>query len=758
MREMGNLDDALWIANPEYRAGGVSLFIRAFSVEEKPVRATLTITGLGWFASYLNGERTDDEYFKPLLSDYGERSFEDVRFYRPKGGIKRVYYHTFDVAHLLRAGENRLSVAVAAGWYDHREKPVEGNFAYGRPRLIFSLEYETKKGCGRIVSDGNAFVKSLPAAATLFTGETCDYGGAPGEALAARTVPPPGGMLTPAPIACDRIRRLLTPRVLSRGAGRAVLDFGVNHSGFLRGTLTGPKGGCVTVRYAEDLDAEGEIDHTSTSWGVQVQRDEYILSGHTDAVRTEFTYHGYRYAEVAFPPGTEFSLVSAEVCAALPIVGGLECDSDCINRIVPLYLQTQLSNMHGGVPTDCPHRERRGFTGDGYVTCRSALYFLDAEGFYRKWYRDILDSQQPDGYVPHTAPYSGGGGGYGWGYAICGVAETLYDFTGDLSVVKAGCEPMERWVSYMNDRHGGSYVIKREEDNWSLGDWFCADEVRIDAAFVCTCFFLKSVRAVIRFRRLLNQPCEQYEALEARVTAALRGRFYDEKTGSFAGGEQGADALALELGIAPDGEEGRLRANLVERYRKIGAFDTGIFCLLPLCRQLTAAGETALLYRMLTRREYPSYGYMLERGATTLWECWSEKISPRFSLDDGICREGYPVSHNHPMFGSVCAFLFDTLAGLDIAKMGSERLVRYAPRFWRELRQCAAHRETPYGRIAAEYRIEGDTMRCSLEIPAGIAVETDLPFAEAGLRKSRYEVGKYVFEGQLPPQEKKEEI
>ena len=121
---MGNLDDALWIANPEYRAGGVSLFIRAFSVEEKPVRATLTITGLGWFASYLNGERTDDEYFKPLLSDYGERSFEDVRFYRPKGGIKRVYYHTFDVAHLLREGENRLSVAVAAGWYDHREKPV----------------------------------------------------------------------------------------------------------------------------------------------------------------------------------------------------------------------------------------------------------------------------------------------------------------------------------------------------------------------------------------------------------------------------------------------------------------------------------------------------------------------------------------------------------------------------------------------------------------------------------------------------------
>ena len=107
---MGNLDDALWIANPEYRAGGVSLFIRAFSVEEKPVRATLTITGLGWFASYLNGVRTDDEYFKPLLSDYGERSFEDVRFYRPKGGIKRVYYHTFDVAHLLRAGENRLSV------------------------------------------------------------------------------------------------------------------------------------------------------------------------------------------------------------------------------------------------------------------------------------------------------------------------------------------------------------------------------------------------------------------------------------------------------------------------------------------------------------------------------------------------------------------------------------------------------------------------------------------------------------------------
>lgn len=740
---------AYWIENPKYRKGVVSRFCRTFRLPERPVRAVLKITGLGWFASRVNGERTDDAYFKPLLSDYGERRFENVRFFRPTGGVKRVYYHEFDVTALLKEGENQLTADVAAGWYHHFEKQVEGDFSYGTPRLIFALEWEGAHGSGVIRSDAETKVANLPVTASIFRGETRDFREDACAYVSAALTDAPGGELTASPDLCDRITAVHLPRIVRESAGNRVYDFGVNHAGFLRGTLKGARGGRVVFRYAEEVTADGEIDHTSTSWGEQVQTDEYILSGERDAIETEFTYHGFRYAEATFPVGTELSVSSAEVHTDLPVVGRFVSDNALLNAIPPLYVQTQLSNVHGGVPTDCPHRERRGFTGDGHVACAAALSFLDAEDFYRKWYRDILDSQQPNGYVPHTAPYSGGGGGYGWGYAVCGVAEILYDCTGDRKIVEDACPAVEKWVQYMNGMHAGDYLLRTEEDAWSLGDWFCADEVRIDAAFVSTCFFLKSVRTLKRFRALLQQPNGETERLEREIISALQRHFYDEKTGSFAGGEQGADALALELGIVPEENEARARKNLVSRYRALGYCDTGIFCLLPLYRQLTAAGETALVYRMLMRTEYPSYGYMLKRGATTLWECWSEHLSPRFRLADGALRQGYPVSHNHPMFGSICAFLMDTVAGLDLGKLGSERKAHYAPRFVREIARCEAEKRTRFGAISAAYKRDGDYLTVALTVPEGVTLETELPFRDLALRRRVFGSGRHAIEGMV---------
>ncbi len=734
---------ALWICAPAYN-GRISRFVKKITLPAPASRALLRIVGLGWYISYINGVRTDEEYFKPLVSDYGNRAFSGVSFYRPKSGVKRIYYNEFDVTALLHAGQNELSADLFGGWYAHREKSQEGDFSYGDPCLIFRLEVQTGGERMDFCSDGSTEVWEMPASATIFRGESIDFCSRPCPVGAAQPAPPPCGVLCKAPVPCDRIAAEHFPRLIKEGEGTKILDFGVNHSGFLRGTLRGRRGSKVRIVYAEQLDSAGNIDHTSTSWGTQIQQDEYILSGGEDEIGTQGTYHGFRYAAVSAPPGTQMSLRSEEINAALPRAGRFKSSEPAVDWIVKAFARTMLSNMHGGVPTDCPHRERRGFTGDGQVTAAASMYLFDAESFYRKWMQDVFDSQQENGYVPHTAPYSGGGGGYGWGYAVCRIPEVLFGFTGDAGIVREAFPHIERWVRYMNTKHGGTFLLSREEDSWSLGDWFCADSIRIDPVFVCTCFYLMSVRTLISFGEILGESCAPWREVEQNIVRELRAHFYDRQTGSFAGGEQGADALALELGLAPKGEEARVRHSLVLRYKKLGYADTGIFCLVPLLRQLTKCGEADLVFRMLTRTEYPSFGYMRRMGATTLWECWSQKISPTFRLADGALREGYPVSHNHPMFGSVCAFLFEEVGGLSLERYGAARIVRIRPRFFRQIRACSVSRCLKEGEVSVSYLFEKGVLRLKITLPSGVKGEVELPFGER--RSFVLEEGEHLIE------------
>ncbi len=743
---MNCFENAFWIENPRYETARVSRFTKTFTLSQRPRRATLRITAGGWYASALNGRSTDEEYFKPLLSDYGKRELPGNMFFHFEGTQYRVYYNTFDVTDLLILGENRLSVDLAGGWYHHKEKLEEGDFSYGTPRLLFLLTLETDDGSLEIGSDGTVSVSTLPVIATIFKGETVDFTASPSAAVAAAVIDPPGGELTEAEMKSDTLRAIHAPKVVKVEPGKQVWDFGVNHTGFLQGTVQGPRGGRVKLVFGEHITADGELNHISTSWGTQIQQDEYTLSGGLDSLAPKFTYHGYRYAELTYPEGTDLDLRSFEICADLREIGKITSDDPIFEQITKLYTQTQLSNMHGGVPSDCPHRERRGYTGDGQVTCASALYLLNAEDFYRKWYRDILDSQQVSGYVPNTAPFSGGGGGYGWGYAICRVADVLYGFTGDRKVAEAAYPAIRRWVEFLGSRAEESGLLSYKEDIWSLGDWFCLDEVKIDYTFVCTCFYLASVQAARKFAALLGLP-DSYAVLERKLASAIHTRFYDPAIGSYAKGEQGADALALSLGLVPQDERKKVENSLIMRYRSLGYIDTGIHCLLPLCRQLTALGETELLYQMLTRRAYPSYGYMLENGATTLWESWSKDISPKYRLSDGVLRDGYPVSHNHPMFGSICEFLFDSVGGLDLSSSGFGK-VTYKPLFTGELSECCVEREMPNGLLSAAYSVINGNISVELTVPRGFCVQVLLP-TENDEGNGSYNEGCYQITGKL---------
>lgn len=638
------------------------LFRRSFWLDrtERFQSARLEICGLGYFLFYINGKRISDQELMPAMTNYASvLGCETTYPVWEERSAHRCRYLSFDLLPYLKAGENVLAVRLGNGWYHQTERIAEGKFVFGLPKLWFELTLTDADGRQEwIESDRQTLwhpgglLKN-----NLFLGEVRDLRKEPegwqypGADLSgwkpAQPVHAPETLLEEQTCPPDRVIRKLYPILIGEYDGRKIYDCRENIAGRVVLSCLGKKGECITVRHAEELAADGTLDFESAGGSDQLQQDHYICDGRIQTLHPLFCWHGFRYFETEGP----CEVLCAEVIHTdVAVTSSFSCSDPVLNWLYEAYIRTQLDNYHGCIPSDCPHRERLGYTGDGQLTAETAMLLLDTKELYRKWYQDILDSQGAEtGHIPHTAPFLGGGGGPGgWGCAVYQVPLAWAKIYGDDSLLVQGYDAILRWFDYMDAHSEKGLVVREEEGGWCLGDWcFPASEEKeqLPEAFINTFYYLHGLQEMMQISEKMNNKLpNRFAEREKNVKNAFLDAYFDPETEDFCEGRAAGNAYGLALGL---GDE-RTKKHLVEKYEALERFDTGIFGTSMLLEQLFSIGAGDLAVRLLTNdSEAASFAHMKRNGATTLWERW-----------DG--RE----SHNHPMFGACVRLLFTQILGI----------------------------------------------------------------------------------------------
>lgn len=638
------------------------LFRRSFWLDktERFQSARLEICGLGYFLFYINGKRICDQELMPAMTDYASvLGCETTYPVWEERSAHRCRYLSFDLLPYLKTGENVLAVRLGNGWYHQTERIAEGKFVFGLPKLWFELTLTDADGRQEwIESDRQTLwhpgglLKN-----NLFLGEVRDLRKEPegwqypGADLSgwkpAQPIHAPETLLEEQTCPPDRVIRKLYPALIGEHDGRKIYDCRENIAGRVVLSCLGKKGECITVRHAEELAADGTLDFESAGGSDQLQQDHYICDGRIQTLHPLFCWHGFRYFETEGP----CEVLCAEVIHTdVAVTSSFSCSDPVLNWLYETYIRTQLDNYHGCIPSDCPHRERLGYTGDGQLTAETAMLLLDAKELYRKWYQDILDSQGKEtGHIPHTAPFLGGGGGPGgWGCAVYQVPLAWAKIYGDDSLLVQGYDAILRWFDYMDAHSEKGLVVREEEGGWCLGDWcfpVSEEKEQLPEAFINTFYYLHGMQEMMQISEKMNNKLPiRFAEREKNVKNAFLNAYFDPETGDFCKDRAAGNAYGLALGL---GDE-RTKKHLVEKYEALGRFDTGIFGTSMLLEQLFSIGAGDLAVKLLTNdSEAASFAHMKRNGATTLWERW-----------DG--RE----SHNHPMFGACVRLLFTEILGI----------------------------------------------------------------------------------------------
>lgn len=669
-------------------------------------RATLRVLGLGFFHCFINGVRVGEDLFLPLNTDY------EARADYPTGEIlsgHRIYVPEYDITHMLREGENVIAIHFGGGWYTHN---AEARF--GDAKAIWRIFGEDADGAFDFVSsERDRIGASFVCGYSLTYLEEHDYlSGNPDFVLPefdddswphASHAKPLETEYEFSDCPADRVVETLPVKMIGEADGWTVYDCGTNTSGWPVIALKAEKGACAEILFSEELNPDGTINE---KFGHR-QCMRMTSDGVERVVRPLFTWFAFRYFAIrgdAKPKGVEV------VYSAVKVSSGFESDNDLLNWIHDTYVNTQLTNMHAGIPSDCPHIERRGYTGDGQLTCHAAMNILDAKSFYRKWMKDIADCQDVrTGHIQYTAPYlrSGGGPG-GWGCAIVEVPYEYYRQYGDKTVLEAYYPSMMRYFDYLEAHSYGAFVVSDKAGEWCLGDWCPPISVILPAPFVNNYFYIKSLNRCIEIAKVIGKE-EDILTFEARIRArkeAIMAAYYNVWDGNFLGNQQGANAFAVDIGL---GDE-RTYRNLVEYYRSLGRYDTGIFGTDIVTRVLFEHGDGQLAVNLLLATDKTSFAGMRDRGATTFWEYWPCSLKDR--------------SHNHPMFGAVVAYLYDYLLGIR-AKNGSPAYekIEIAPVIVDGVDRLSGWRTLPSGVVAVLYEKKAGGVDFVICIPEGQTAE-----------------------------------
>lgn len=682
---------------------------REFGVDRKVRRATAYLSGLGLSELYLNGQRVGTEVLSPGLTEYP----------------KRVFYVTYDVTELLRRGRNAVGVVLGNGrYFAPRSKVPTETRSYGFPKLLFELRIEHDDGSVAVVASDTSWRLSTDGpirANNEYDGEEYDarrefegwtragFDDAGWEA--AREVSPPGGTLVAPMTPPIRVVETLRPVAFRElGSGTWIYDFGQNLVGWCRLKVRGKEGTVVTLRHAETLRPDGAL-YLDNLRGARVT-DTYTLHGRgTEVWEPRFTYHGFRYVELRGHPGRPDldTLTACVVHDDLESAGEWSCSEPLLNRLYQ-NIRWGVRGNYRSLPTDCPQRdERQGWLGDRSEESKGETFLFHTAPLYAKWVRDFADAQREDGAVPDVCPpywpmYSDN---VTWPSSTVIIPGHLLTQCGDTALIAEHYPSMRRWIEHM-----AGYLQDDLMPRDTYGDWCVPPEDpklihsqdpqrKTHGTILATTYFAHCLDLMAGYAGQLGRPDDatRYRALAGRLKAALNAKFFDAARGFYDNGSQTSCVLPLALGLVPDGQQERVFQHLVgkitgETRNHIG---TGLVGGQWLMRTLTTHGRADLAWTFATNRTYPSWGYMVDRGATTVWELWN-----------GDTADPAMNSGNHVMLvGDLLIWMYEHLAGIqaDPARPGFKHIVMQPLPVGNLAHVKATHR-SPHGMIVSEWRAE----------------------------------------------------
>ncbi|MDR1918675.1 MAG: glycoside hydrolase family 78 protein [Tannerellaceae bacterium] len=718
-------------------------FRKAFSIDKAVKQAKVYVCGLGFYEMYINGNKVGKQVLAPAVTNYDQRVMQKILYHYDDQSSQRLLYNTFDVTSLLQPGENTAGALLGNGWYNQRDRAVEGCMWYDTPRLLLQLEIEYTDGSRQTIQTDQSWKCTTGPLLhdAIFTGELYDARLELGDwsmnayddsgwkpSLEVRA---PSGRLQPQLAPFDELTRTLQP-LLKEQLNDSVYLYALPEmvSGWAELQVKGAAGDKISLRFiGEEQDDFGQCD-------------SYILKGGgTESWEPRFTWHAFRYIEVSSPQ-VHLDAKSIRVKVVHTNVrktGDFSSSNELFNKLYQAYIRTQYANMHGSISSDCPHRERVAYTGDGQVAVESALLSYDMRLFYRKWFDDMEDARNKNtGYVPHTAPFAGGGGGPAWGSAYVIMPWAYYTYYGDIEVLKQHYEGMKHWLQYLATRTDERGLVVREEPNgWCLGDWCTPERVEIPEAYVNTAYYYHCADLMTQIAKALKQEDDaaRYAHLCAEIKTHYNKAFFNPETQNYWEGRQGSNVFPLAFGLVAEEHKEAVFQNLLDQLESLDYhFDTGILATPLLLKVLSENGRADIAYQLMDQRSAPGFAYLLDEAYTSLWERW-----------DG--RE----SRCHPMFGSVIAWLYNTLAGIrpQIDKPGMQDVL-IAPTPISALSFCKASHQSVYGLIRSEWEQSETHFKLLVEIPPNTKAtvylpnKTEAPILESGKPLSKTDLIRQV--------------
>lgn len=702
---------------------------KSFMIKKKVKRAIVHSTALGLYELRLNGGKVGDANFLPGWTDYN----------------KRLYYQTFDITKQIKQGENVIGAIIADGWY-------AGYIGYGllvkldkvrefygvNPSFMGQIHIEFEDGTNQTIAS-NATWKSNQGAireADILMGETYDARlehvgwDTPGynddNWKSPKLYTYPNGKLEAHPGTLVKEQERLTATAITEpSSGTYVFDFGKNFAGIAELKVQGPKGTKIQLRFGEILKSDGNIQTDNLRKARAT--DTYILKGEGIEIwRPKFTYHGFQYVEVTGYPGEPpTDAITGIVLSSIKTNTSKFNTSNAMNNTLFENIKTTQSANFFEIPTDCPQRdERLGWTGDAHIYMRSATYNADISAFMTKYLIDLDDSQRWYGAYPNFAPFPYSRPNQyspGWMDAGIIIPFNMYKVYNDTRILKYMYNGMQKFMQFQEDSSTG-YLRPGGGNNW--GDWLAVNE-ETSHDYIAASYYGYDAKLMAKIAEVLHKPddTKKYRALFENIKKAF-AQTYILDNGYTTEDTQTSYALALYFDLFPANLAAKGAARLAEKIKKNGyRFTTGFLGTKHVMLVLSQYGYHDIAYRIFKQTDYPSWGYSIKNGSTSIWERWNS-----YTKDDIINSDlnAKMNSFSHYAFGSVAEWMFLHAVGIGTLDSGYRNII-IKPAISKEMNFIEGSYESINGLISSSWYWERKSLKINIEIPVNTRAQVHIP-------------------------------